>query len=336
MASVHREGQEIRDLVHNNDNCVGCGICSDTCPTSALSLNPILPIARGILDMDYIRINEDSCVLCGLCSFACPFHAMEFSIDNENVKNNKKYPKWNHGTNINNDCIYCGKCEIYCPRDAIVVKRDLPKLKDLVVGEIKNNVEKCITCHICEEMCPSGAISIKTEDNSNEGKFKAIDIEIDPEKCMYCKICQKVCPENAINIFCTTCMNSDQIDDVEILGEILLNNSTCVNCSWCEHICPTNAAHTIKPFTGAVILQENEEEEKLCKGEACHACQDVCPCNAIKLADNKMKVKPGVCVLCGACEKACPQKILSVKRDFMELTNIKSKSWQKILGSLIE
>ena len=96
MTSVHRKGQETRDLAHNNDNCIGCGICSDICPTSALSLNPILPIARGILDMDYIKINEDNCVLCGLCSFACPFHAIEFDINNESLKNNANYPKWNH------------------------------------------------------------------------------------------------------------------------------------------------------------------------------------------------------------------------------------------------
>ncbi|WP_225370146.1 4Fe-4S binding protein [Methanobrevibacter arboriphilus] len=42
----------------------------------------------------------------------------------------KEYPKWGHGTNIDQeDCILCGKCELYCPRDAILVRRDLPKVK---------------------------------------------------------------------------------------------------------------------------------------------------------------------------------------------------------------
>lgn len=337
MSSVRREGQETREIIHHNDICVGCGICSDLCPTSALNLGPILPIARGILEMDYIKINNDNCVLCGLCSFACPFNAIDFNVDNHNIKNHKKYPKWNHGTNVNQEeCIYCGKCEIYCPRDALVVKRNLPETKDLVVGEIKTNVNNCITCHICEEMCPADAISIKTKDKSNSGRFETVDIDIDPEKCVYCKICQRSCPEDAINIFCTTCMYRDELDEVKIDGEVILDNSSCINCSWCEKICPTNAINTIKPFEGEMILQENKEEDKLCTGEACRACQDVCPCNAITLGDNSMEVNQEVCVLCGACEKACPQKILSVNRESMNLTNIKSVSWQKILGGLID
>lgn len=334
MASAHREGETARKINHINDNCVGCGICSDICPTSALNLGPILPIARGIVDMDYIRINEDKCVLCGLCSFACPFDAMEFEIDGINAKNQEKYPKWNYGTNITHeDCIFCGNCEISCPRDAIIVKRNLPKIQDLVIGETRTEIDKCISCHICEEMCPANAITIKTE-NKGIGRFEASDIEIDPEKCMYCKICQKVCPTDAIRIVCTSCMDSDQISDVEIDGNVILDNVACINCSWCEKICPVDAAHTVKPFKGEVLLQEDESEEKICTGESCHACQDVCPCNAIILND-KMKVNQDVCVLCGACEKACPQKILSVNRTSMELSNIKSNSWQKILGSLV-
>ncbi len=337
MASTQREGQDNREIIHHNDICVGCGICSDICPTSALNLGPILPIARGIVDMDYIRMDEHKCVVCGLCSFACPFNAMEFKINGNVAKNLNEYPKWDHGTNIDKeDCILCGKCEIYCPRDAILVKRELPKIKNLVSGEIKTDVDKCITCHICEEMCPADAITIKTTSNSAMGRFEASNIEIDPEKCMYCKICQKVCPEDAIKAICTTCMDSENIPEVEITGDVVLDEISCINCSWCEKICPSDAAHTIKPFKGEVLLQENEEEEKVCTGEACHACLDVCPCNAITLTDNHMSVNSDVCVLCGACEKACPQKILSVDRSSMELSNIKSKSWQNILGSLIE
>jgi 4Fe-4S ferredoxin len=114
-----------------------------------------------------------------------------------------------------------------------------------------------------------------------------------------------------------------------------LDNNACINCGWCEKICPTDAAKTIKPFEGEVILQENKEEDKLCTGEACHACQDVCPCNAITLTENTSTINPDVCTLCGACEKACPQKILSVNRTSMKLNNIKSSSWERILGNLI-
>lgn len=337
MSHIKREGLDNRSIKHNNDNCVACGICSDICPTSALTLGPILPIVRGILEMDYIRMDENKCVLCGLCSFACPFNVMEFKINNIEGKNLAEYPKWDHGTNISeDDCIFCRQCELCCPRDAIITKRDLPKLKDLVKGEIIKEVDNCISCHICEEMCPSGAITIKNKSNSGEGRFQIEDIAIDPEKCVYCKICQKVCPENALRIICTTCMDQDQIIDTDIKGDIALDDVTCINCGWCETICPSNAVQTIKPFEGMVILEENEEDEKICKGESCHACQDVCPCNAVTLSENKMTVNQDVCVLCGACEKACPQKILKVERTSMKLNNIKSSAWKKILAGIIK
>ncbi|KZX15187.1 NADH-quinone oxidoreductase subunit I [Methanobrevibacter cuticularis] len=337
MTSVLREGKETRKITHTNDECVGCGICSDICPTSALNLGPILPIARGILEMDYINMNHDKCVLCGLCSFACPFDAIDFEINGENAKKIENYPKWNCGTEITkDDCIYCGKCEIYCPRDAIAMKRNLPNVEDLVMGETRTEVDKCINCRICVEMCPAEAITIKTESEKTTKKFTAKDIEIDKSKCMYCKICQKVCPEDAIKIICTSCMDIEQIPEVTIDGALVLDEEICVNCGWCEKICPTEAAHTKKPFEGEVILNENEEEDLICKGDSCHACQDVCPCNAITIVDNKSFVNQEVCVLCGACAKACPQKILNVNRTVMNLDNIKSASWQKILGSIID
>ena len=68
MFNVERSGEETRKLSHNNDGCVGCGICTDVCPTSSLRLGPIVPIARGLIEMDLVSVTSNTCVLCGLCS----------------------------------------------------------------------------------------------------------------------------------------------------------------------------------------------------------------------------------------------------------------------------
>ena len=52
MFDIERNGEEHRKLSYNDINCVGCGICTNVCPTSSLRLGPIVPIARGLIEMD--------------------------------------------------------------------------------------------------------------------------------------------------------------------------------------------------------------------------------------------------------------------------------------------
>lgn len=68
MTTVERVGYDKRSLDYLSKKCVGCGICTDICPTEALKLGPVLPIARGLVDTDYVNVNKNDCVLCGLCA----------------------------------------------------------------------------------------------------------------------------------------------------------------------------------------------------------------------------------------------------------------------------
>ncbi|MDR0911387.1 MAG: 4Fe-4S binding protein [Methanobrevibacter sp.] len=355
MVTITRDGKDSRQLEYFKNHCIGCGICVKTCPTSSLHLNPVLPIARGIINMDYLNINRETCVLCGLCSFACPFDGFKFTsneIKNEtnkqyntnynknynknyNEEYNAEYPQWNKGTKIDEiKCIFCGNCERYCPRTAITVSRHVPERKNFVVGEIKKFTDKCINCKICQEMCPVDAINIKTnKKNKQEKQEKTINIEIDEDKCVYCKICKNVCPTNAIDIICSICMKNEEIPKVNLKGNTIIEHGICVNCSWCQSVCPTNAIKTIKPFEGDINFKENEKH--FCKGESCHACKDVCPCGAIIIENNHSKINKEVCILCGTCTNVCPQKIIKLNRTVINLTNITSKSWQKQLNKLL-
>lgn len=333
MASVLREGKENRSLTHEDQKCVGCGICTDICPTSSIKLGPILPIARGLLKVDKININKESCCLCGLCASSCPFDALEFDIEGVNCKNRPEYPKWTHDAQIKEeDCIYCGRCEKACPTDAIFLDRVLPKTEDLVRGETEIDAEKCIKCGMCEEICPAEAITMLRNDINSSNPEVASVPEIDESKCIYCGVCKRICPEDAIKVVCTTCMERDDIVEPEIKGYIDLDNDQCINCGWCQEICPVDAAVVTKPFEGEIIFKE----DFTCKGDSCHSCADVCPCNAISIVEGKSTVNPQFCTLCGACAKACPQEGIILKRDKMNLENIRSKSWSKRLKGLLE
>ena len=333
MFDVEREGVEHRKLSYKDVNCVGCGICSEVCPTSSLRLGPVVPIARGLIEMDLVSCNGDSCVLCGLCSVACPFDALTLTIDGQSIKDMDAYPSWETESDVNDDdCIYCGRCYDICPRDSILFERKLPNPADLVRGEIEINKDKCIYCSFCADMCPAGAITIKNIPTSSNDLLNN-SIEVDFSKCIFCGVCKRICPEDAIKQICSTCMLRDEIEVPEITGKTFISEESCVNCSWCSEICPVDAIAITKPFNGTLELIENEE--KVCKGDSCHACQDVCPCNAVEIVDGKSVTNLDFCNLCGACVGACPQDIRVLTRTAMNLTNINSESWSEILNSLL-
>lgn len=333
MFNVERDGSEIRKLRYDDDICVSCGICADVCPTSSLRLGPIVPIARGLIEMDAISVNSNTCVLCGLCSVACPFGALSLFIDGVNIKDGGNYPYWDIKSEVcEDDCIYCGRCSVACPRDAIIFERNLPKRQDLVRGEISIDDEKCIYCGFCAELCPPGAIDISNVPTSSVDVVNN-SIEVDTTKCVYCGICKRICPEDAITDICSTCMLQDQIDVPEITGDTIISKKSCVNCSWCAEICPVDAIDITKPFAGNLGLVETEES--VCKGDSCHACQDVCSCNAIEIVDGKAVTNLTFCNLCGACIKACPQSIRALTRTSMKLNNINSEAWNECLNKIL-
>lgn len=335
MFNIERDGIEHRKLSYDDGKCVGCGICTDVCPTSSLRLGPLVPVARGLIDMDLISINQDSCVFCGLCSVACPFDSLSLSVDGEDIKDMGNYPTWETESKVDDEeCIYCGRCYEVCPRDSILFERHLPNPADLVRGEIEIDKDKCIYCSFCADMCPAEAIAITNIPDSTVDLLSN-SIEVDLSKCIFCGVCKRICPEDAIKQVCSTCMMVDEIEVPEITGETIILEDSCVNCSWCSEICPVDAISITKPFEGKLELVENEADDKICKGDSCHACQDVCPCDAVSIVDGKSVTNLDFCNLCGACVTACPQDIRILTRTDMKLTNINSESWNEILNNLL-
>ena len=333
MFNIERNGEEHRCLEYKDKNCVGCGICVNVCPSDSLRLGPIVPIARGLIEMDLVSVNSDTCVFCGLCSTACPFDALSLIIDGSDIKQLDSYPSWDVEKKIDeDDCIYCGRCYSICPQDSIIFRRNLPNPVDLVRGEINIDEEQCIYCSFCADMCPAEAITVKNiPTSSNDVLNNSIDVDL--SKCIFCGICKRICPENAIKQVCSTCMLREEIEVPEVTGEAFISERSCVSCSWCSETCPVDAITITKPFEGNLELIEFDE--KVCKVDSCHACQDVCPCNAVTIVDGKSVTNLDFCNLCGACVTACPQDIRVLSRTSMKLENINSESWNEILNTLL-
>lgn len=320
MFTISRNNTEERSLEYINENCIACGICSNTCPLSAIEMT----------DDNLISIDSDECSLCGICSSSCAFDALKFTINDTDIKELANYPKWNIGVDFDlDDCLYCQKCEIACPQEALTVTRVLPERSNLLRGRIDIKHENCVYCGICEELCPADAITVNRSNFLNRSDD---DIFIDETKCLYCKVCEAACPHDALDIRCSGCMDKEDMEPFEITGEVILEDGLCVKCGWCEDICPRDCVTVRKPFEGTISY----DEEVVCDGSDCKDCIDICPCNAISIEDNKTFIDEDHCVLCGACELICQNNRIKVERTGTSIVNVVSPSWDNQLSKIVK
>ncbi len=130
------------------DNCVGCGLCVDVCPTNSIDLEMPAPIKI-----------QDSCIFCGKCAEVCSFEAIRLEekfFTNRNheiffIKRDLRGQRKGTFSVLDYACQLCGVCAKNCPTGALSVD-----------GRIIVDQDKCISCRHCETLCPVNAIKILT------------------------------------------------------------------------------------------------------------------------------------------------------------------------------
>ena len=56
------------------EKCIGCGMCSDVCPESAVSMRTQKGKQKPLTDLEY-------CKGCGICAKECPVKAIKMVLD---------------------------------------------------------------------------------------------------------------------------------------------------------------------------------------------------------------------------------------------------------------
>ena len=273
-------------------------------------------LQRRLLSNSYsLELNKELCNGCGICVDVCPKEAIERTSAEIEKYTLIKKPKINIDSKT---CIFCGECAALCPLKAIVMK---------INGEETSVVEKNETFPLLIKGIDVSKEKVIDYDN----KFFADSLnKSDHTELSKCNpecelICQDECPTEAIKV---SVQKSDS-GQIENIVDVLIDESKCIYCKRCELACPFDAIKVQKPFKGRL-----EVDTTACP-KNCDICQVICPSGAIKRVDGKLVVSSDFCVFCSACEKVCPDKVISVKRDEVFCSDIETGAWLTALKKLV-
>jgi ferredoxin len=131
----------------------------------------------------------------------------------------------------------------------------------------------CIACQLCVSVCHTHVLRPAFYEYGFKG-FLQPSMDFTKGRCDYeCNACSKVCPTDAIIRLDLKSKKRTQIGVVQFIKEKCIVYTKNRDCAACAEVCPTHAVYT--------VTAKNIRHPKL---------------------------KPEVCVGCGACEFVCPVK----------------------------
>jgi 4Fe-4S ferredoxin len=272
-------------------------------------------LQRRLLSNSYsLELNKELCNGCGICVDICPKEVIEqtSAVVKKGVLVKKPAIDIDYKS-----CIFCGECAALCPLKAIVMRVDGEEISVVEKNETFPSLKKGI--EVSKEK-----VTVY-DDVSSDSLSKTEHMEL--SKCNpECElICQSECPTEAITV---SVQKSDSAK-IEKIVDVQIDESKCIYCKRCELACPFEAIRVQKPFHGRLEL-----DASACP-EDCLACQDICPSGAIRRVDGKLVVSADFCVFCSACEKVCPEKVITVKRDQVFCADIDTGVWLTALKKLV-
>lgn len=224
--------------------CVGCQICSLTCPKEAIKLQkqPKLPGEKA--EHAKVDIDLEKCNFCGICDVLCPYGAIGVTVNGEHILSvveKESFPQLIRDIQV--DASKCGldcvECEEACPLNLIEVTltadgKEIKNINSLTEEEkekLQFNIdikkEFCPCCRVCEFKCPDGVIRVR--------KIFYGKILIHPEKCPDgCRDCLDVCPI------------TDALYISDANQKVRVNEMFCVYCGACKVVCPVDEALELK------------------------------------------------------------------------------------------
>lgn len=194
-------------------------------------------------------------------------------------------------------------------------------------GHVKRlafHMERCIGCDLCRIICPAACIELGPVPEITSGQLEGVPpILIDFEACAYCGLCARVCPTGAF-AFSTDPPGFIDVDALPrfqfapFVSAVQARMARSFDEPASKHVHPPDDID--KPAEGEVILRRDFFDR--CDPAGCKGCLTICPTDCFwvpkKAADlearGKIAMDADLCIHCGACKNACPQRVIEVRR----------------------
>lgn len=216
------------------------------------------------------------------------------------------------------------------------------------------DIDKCVGCSLCFVVCPERAIEIGPVPDIAQKLIEDMPaVLIDTDKCSFCFMCERVCINSAYDITDEEGNELDKSGYLKLPQMWIYDQSTCKYdsnnefCILCKKIrdpenirkgrhfsrdlkhviedCPSKSMTFKSPFKGKVTILKNQLHK--CDPNGCKACVNICPTESFFIPQSaedilnlgKIACNEETCMYCGACENSCPEKLIIVERDSVEV-----------------
>lgn len=268
-------------LRRDTKGCVHCNICSNHCPTGAISF-------------DNAEIyNESECIKCFACTQECPVDANFFTYKLPfPTSSPSQFP-----VNLNRRAVLttAAATALVAPGMRLAAGEPLSQKKLLrppMSREERDFLASCIRCTECIKACPTGVLKTAGLEHGIRSFWSPVMIPTEGYCLPGCSACSQACPTDAIMKYPIEKKYSYKV------GTAVLNSSSCISytenkfCSECIRICPTDAIEYEEGWTPPGGMQA--------KGADFPAPDGKTPARPIH-------VNFDTCIGCGACEYVCNQ-----------------------------
>lgn len=145
-----------KGLKNFSQHCTACGLCISACPNDVLRpSNGLLSLMQPEMSYERGYCRPE----CTVCSDVCPTNAISLLSKEDKSATKIGTAVWIYNNCVVlTDDVECGNCARHCPNNAIeMVFSDTNNPKSRKVPIV--NEERCIGCGACENLCPARPFS---------------------------------------------------------------------------------------------------------------------------------------------------------------------------------